>query len=319
MTKDRSETLVTRRSRLLAPLVGAALMVIANSAGAHAQQSFKTPEEAAAALVTAARNADRSAVLAVLGRQGADIASSGDEVEDTAARQRFVTAYEARHAIAMDGDAKAVMIVGQDDFPFPIPLVRKDSGWQFDAAAGRDEIVYRRIGRNELDAVQAALAYVDAQNDYAEKDRNGQGAGVYARRFLSQTGKKDGLYWPAVQGEDASPLGELVVHATADGYRLGGTRAPFHGYYFKILTSQGPSAPGGAMNYVVKGKMIGGFGLVAYPASYRNSGVMTYVVNHDGVVYQKDLGRRTAELAERMTSYNPDGTWKKVETPAAGR
>jgi hypothetical protein len=312
---DRPHTVVIRRLRIFASLI-AALLALGMVPVAHAQQSFKTPEEAAEALVAAARSGDRNAIVTVLGRDGADIASSGDGVEDAATRQRFVAAYDTKHSIAMDGESKATMTIGQDDFPFPIPLVRKGAAWQFDTAAGREEIIYRRIGRNELDAIQAALAYVDAQNEYAEKDRTGVGAGIYARRFLSQPGKKDGLYWQAAQGEDASPLGELVVQATADGYRLGGTRTPFHGYYFKILTRQGPAAPGGAMDYIVRGKMIGGFALVAHPASYRNTGVMTYIVNHDGIVYQKDLGKRTAELAERMTAYNPDDTWKKVEMKA---
>jgi hypothetical protein len=315
MDMNRSHSFVIHRLRILVSLT-AAVLALAIVSVAHAQQSFKTPEEAAEALVGAARSGDRNAIVTVLGRDGADIASPGDNVEDAATRQRFLAAYDAKRSVAMDGDRKAIMVIGQDDFPFPIPLVRKDAAWQFDTAAGREEILYRRIGRNELEAVQASLAYVDAQNEYAEKDRTGAGSGTYAQRFLSQPGQKNGLYWPAAQGEEASPLGELVVQATADGYRLGGTRAPFRGYYFKILTKQGPAAPGGALSYVVRSKMIGGFALVAYPATYRNSGVMTYIVNHDGTVYQKDLGSRTAELAERMTTYNPDNTWKKVEVTA---
>ncbi|MGB2660426.1 MAG: DUF2950 domain-containing protein, partial [Pseudolabrys sp.] len=204
------------------------------------------------------------------------------------------------------------MVVGPDDYPVPLPLVRKDGMWRFDAAAAREEILARRIGKNELDAIQASLAYVDAQNEYAEKDRTGAGINTYAQRIISQPGKKDGLYWPASQGEDASPLGEIVAQATAQGYRVGGGRTPFHGYYFKILTSQGPAAPGGEMDYVVRGKMIGGYALVAYPAEYKNSGVMTFIVNHTGNVFEKDLGPNTAKLAERMSSFNPDKTWQKV-------
>jgi hypothetical protein len=206
------------------------------------------------------------------------------------------------------------MIIGPDDFPFPIPLVRRDGLWRFDTVAGRREILYRRIGRNELDAIQAALAYADAQNEYAEKDRAGENAGVYAQRIVSEPGKTNGLYWPASQGGDESPLGELIAQATAQGYNVGGGRAPYHGYYFNILKKQGPNAPGGAVDYVVRGKMIGGFALVAYPAEYGNSGVMTFVVSHHGTVYQKDLGPRTAEIAGQMASYNPDQTWKKVDT-----
>lgn len=290
----------------------AAMLLCAVASLASAQQAFKTPDEAASALVSAAKTGDQKAIVAVLGPDGEDIVSSGDDVADAATREKFVAAYDAKHQIAMEGDDKAAMVIGQEDFPLPIPLVRKDGTWRFDTAAGRQEILARRIGKNELDAIQASLAYVDAQNEYAEKDRTGAGVGTYAQRIISQPGKKDGLYWPTSQGEDASPLGELVAQATAQGYRAGGGRAPFHGYYFKILTKQGAAAPGGELEYVVRGKMIGGFALVAYPAEYRNSGVMTFIINHAGDVFQKDLGPDTARLAERMSEFNPDKTWQKV-------
>jgi hypothetical protein len=293
-------------------LTVAALLCAAASV-ASAQQAFKTPDEAASALVSAAKTGDRKAIITVLGPDGEDIVSSGDAVADAATREKFIAAYDAKHQIAMDGDNKATMVIGLEDFPLPIPLVRKDGMWQFDTVAGRQEILARRIGKNELDAIQASLAYVDAQNEYAEKDRTGAGIGTYAQRIISQPGKKDGLYWPTSQGEDASPLGELVAEATAQGYRAGGGRAPFHGYYFKILTKQGAAAPGGELEYIVRGKMIGGFALVAYPAEYRNSGVMTFIVNHAGTVFQKDLGPDTAKLAERMSAFNPDKGWQKVE------
>ncbi len=205
-------------------------------------------------------------------------------------------------------------IVGGNDYPFPIPLERVKGGlWSFDTVEGRNEILYRRIGRNELDAIQTCLAYVDAQNEYAEKDRTGAGVGVYAQRFISEPGKKDGLYWPAAQGEEESPLGELFADASREGYRTGQGRSPYHGYYYKILTKQGPAAPGGAADYVVDGKMIGGFALVAYPAEYRNSGVMSFIVNYKGTVFQKDLGPKTADIAEGMTTFNPSSTWRKVD------
>ena len=259
------------------------------------------------------RQATLKALDTVLGPDGDDIVSSGDEVADAATRQKFVAAYDAKHQIAMEGDNKAIMVIGQEDFPLPIPLVRKDGMWRFDTAAGREEILFRRIGKNELDAIQACLAYVDAQNEYAEKDRTGAGVKTYAQRIVSQPGKKDGLYWPTSQGEEPSPLGELVAEATAQGYRVEGGRTPFHGYYFKILTKQGPAAPGGAMDYVVGGNMIGGFGLVAYPAEYRNSGVKTFICSHSGTVYEKDLGPNTAKLAEQMGGYSPDKTWTEVK------
>ena len=289
-----------------------AMFLCAAASVASAQQAFKTPDEAASALVSAAKANDLKAISTVLGPDGDDIVSSGDDVADVTTRQKFVAAYDAKHQIAMEGDNKAIMVIGQEDFPLPIPLVRKDGMWRFDTAAGRQEILARRIGKNELDAIQASLAYVDAQNEYAEKDRTGAGVKTYAQRIISQPGKKDGLYWPTSQGEDASPLGELVAQATAQGYRVGGGRTPFHGYYFKILTKQGAAASGGELEYVVRGKMIGGFALVAYPAEYENSGVMTFLVNHDGTVFEKDLGPDTAKLAERMSSYNPDPSWKKV-------
>ena len=257
--------------------------------------------------------------VTVLGPDGVDIVSSGDPVADATTREKFVAAYDAKHQITMEGDNKAIVVIGQEDFPLPIPLVRKDGAWRFDTEAGREEILFRRIGKNELDAIQSSLAYVDAQNEYAEKDRTGAGKGLYAQRIVSSAGKKDGLYWPDAQNNDTSPLGELIAKATTQGYRTGGGRTPYHGYYFKILTEQGAAAPGGELDYVVKGKMIGGFALVAYPAEYRNSGVMTFIVNHTGTVYEKDLGPNTAKLAERMTAYNPDGTWHKVESPTASK
>lgn len=300
-------------------LLLAATLVVAMTSIASAQQRFQSPAEAASALVSAVRNGTSVDLLRVLGRAGRDIISSGDEVDDRESRQRFLTAYDQKNVLTTDGDSRATMVIGEEAFPFPIPLVRRNGRWMFDAAAGRQEILYRRIGRNELNAIQASLAYVDAQLEYAEKDRTGAGAGVYARRFVSQPGKKDGLYWPTSPGEEASPLGELVVQASTEGYRLGGARAPFHGYFYRILTRQGPAARGGAMDYVVGGKMIGGFALVAYPAVYRNTGVMTFIVNHDGVVYQKDLGRETARIAARMSEFNPDKTWSKADVAALTR
>jgi len=293
-----------------AALPGIMALVLLGST-ALAQQSFSTPEDAAAALAAAVKSGPGD-ILKVLGRAADDIVSSGDEVADADIRQRFTSMYDAKHSIKAEGNKKATLMLGPDDFPFPIPLVNAKSGWEFDTAEGRIEVLYRRIGRNELDAIQTALAYVDAQNEYADKDR-GEGAGVYAQRFLSTPGKKDGLFWR--DDSDPSPLGALVAEASAEGYKqgTGEAPAPYHGYYFRILKGQGPDAAGGALNYVVKGKMIGGFGLIAWPAEYGNSGVMTFLVNHAGTVYQKDLGNRTAVIAERTTLFDPDQTWKKVD------
>ncbi|MBR0733457.1 DUF2950 domain-containing protein [Bradyrhizobium japonicum] len=289
-------------------LPGIMALVLMGTAS-QAQQSYPTPEEAASALAAAAKSGPRD-ILKVLGRAADDIVSSGDEVADADIRARFVSMYDAKHAIKAEANKKATLLLGPDNFPFPIPLVNTKAGWEFDTDEGRIEVLRRRIGRNELDAIQTALAYVDAQNEYADKDR-GQGAGVYAQRFLSTPGKKDGLFWR--DDNDPSPLGALVAEASAEGYKPGEGPAPYHGYYFRILKGQGPDALGGALNYVVKDKMIGGFGLIAWPAEYGNSGVMTFVVNHAGTVYEKDLGRRTDFVAPRMTLFDPDQTWKKAD------
>jgi hypothetical protein len=294
----------------LARLLTAAVVAFAIAPEANAQQSFKTPEEAVEALASAAKAHDRKAVLALLGPDAADIVASGDDVADTADRDRVLQAYDAKHQLKMEGADKAILVLGNQDWPFPIPLVRKDGAWRFDAAAGREEILFRRIGRNELSAIQAILAYVDAQHEYAE--RGIAGNGVYAPRIVSRPGTKDGLYWPAQPGEDESPLGDLAASAAAEGYRAGQQRIPYHGYYYKVLTRQGPNAPGGALDYSARGKMIGGFALVAYPAQYGNSGVMTFLVNHQGTIYEKDLGPQTAAIAGGMTAFNPDNSWQRV-------
>jgi hypothetical protein len=292
----------------------AAVLAFSMASVANAQQSFKTAQEAVDALVSAAKTGDRKRILTVLGRDGSDIVSSGDTIADASARNRVIEAYDAKHQVVMEETDKAVLIIGQEDWPFPIPLVRKDSAWRFDTAAGREEILYRRIGRNELSAIETCLAYVDAQQEYAEAGVAGNG--VYAQRIVSRQGKKDGLYWPAQSSADESPLGELAASAAAEGYRVGQQRAPYHGYYYKVLTRQGRNSSGGALDYVVRGRMIGGFALVAYPAEYGNSGVMTFLVNHQGNVYEKDLGPNTARIAAGLTAFNPDNTWRRVTDTA---
>lgn len=294
--------------RVLISIVSASLLCAASAASG--QQAFQSPENAAAALVAAARNDDAKALMTVLGSEGNYLVWSGDESADAQTRRKFVAAYEAKHSIAIK-DGKATIVVGQDDFRIPIPLLSKSGVWRFDAAAGREEVLARRIGENELSAIQASLAYVDAQYEYAEKDRTGAGVGIYAQRIASQPGKQDGLYWPASSGQDQSPLGELVAQAAATGRNVAGQGAPYHGYFYRILTKQGPAAFGGELNYVVNGKMVGGFALIAYPAEYRNSGVVTFMVNHRGMVFQKDLGPDTIALARQMTSFNPAG-WQLV-------
>jgi DUF2950 family protein len=311
MSEDMTMVHPIRHGRAWSSCLVVSAMVVLLTVPAGAQQSFKSPEEAAEVLAAAAKSTSAEAILKVLGAKSEDIIDSGDDVADAEARQRFLAAYQAKHSVNLEGD-KAVLVIGPDDFPFPIPLTHNKAGWQFDTGAGRLEILYRRIGQNELDAIQTCLAYVDAQNEYADKDRTGAGPGIYAQRIVSSAGQKDGLYWPS-DGND-SPLGELAARASAEGYKAGSEPRPYHGYTYRILTQQGSKAAGGALNYVVQGKMIGGFALVAYPAEYGNSGVMTFVVNHVGTVYQKDLGERTTAIAKEMTSFDPDQSWNKVDT-----
>jgi hypothetical protein len=299
-------------------VVGFYQMGIAADVKQVKQKNFQAPEEAAKALVEALRAGDTKELLAIFGPAGKEVISSGDEVADKAARERFVKGYEAMNKLEKETDKKVTLVIGNHDWPFPIPIVRKGETWVFDTMAGKEEMLNRRIGRNELNTIQACLAYVDSQREYALKDRDGDGLLEYAQKFRSTAGKKDGLYWQAKEGEEQSPLGDLVAKAVKEGYgprKPGESQGPrpYHGYYFKILKAQGKNAPGGAYDYVVKGSMIGGFALVAYPAEYGTSGVMTFIVNHDGVVYQKDLGNETGKIASAITKFDPDKTWKKAE------
>ncbi|HTS84306.1 MAG TPA: DUF2950 domain-containing protein [Usitatibacter sp.] len=284
---------------------------------AAAQSTFASPEDAAKALADAIRAHDGHALLAVVGPSSRSWLFSGDKVSDENDWKAFLAAYDEKNSIAKTGDAKATLNVGKDDWPFPAPIVKKGGKWSFDAEAGREEIVNRRVGRNELDTIQTMLAIVDAQREYAASDANGSGFPDYARRFVSSPGKKDGLYWKTDAGQPESPLGPLVAEAATEGYgkhaRKEGQRPSFHGYHYRMLTAQGKDAPGGVEDYVVGTRLMGGFAVVAWPAKYRSSGVMTFIVNHEGVVYEKDLGPQTASIAESMTRYNPDPTWRKAE------
>ncbi len=284
------------------------------------QRKFKSPEKAFNALVKAARDNDTMELLAIFGPEGKDIISSGDAVADTGGRKRFVKSAGEAIEFRKLNDKTTLAIVGKDRWCFPIPLVRTGREWAFSTAEGKQEIINRRIGRNELSTIQVSLAYVAAQREYAGKDRTGAGVPQYAQHFLSRKGKKDGLYWEATPEEEMSPLGPLLARAAEEGYtfRKGEKPVPYHGYYFKILKSQGSNAPGGELDYLVDGRMMGGFGLLAYPAEYGVSGIMTFVVNHQGVVYQKDLGPGTKEIARATTKYDPDRTWKKVERTSIG-
>jgi DUF2950 family protein len=282
-------------------------------------KSFASLDDAVDAIVAAFRAADRKALVEILGPKGVPLVWSGDNVADRAAFQRFVTAYDKAHRLE-GGGGKVVLYVGDDDYPFAIPLVPDGPRWFWDTDAGDDEILYRRVGRNELATIQVCLAYVDAQREYYSRDR---GAGIleYAQRLESTKGKRDGLYWVTRPGERQSPLGPLIGEARAAGYTRPepGKRMPYHGYLYRMLFAQGPAAPGGAYDFVVNGHMIGGFALVAFPATYASSGIMTFMVSHDGIVYQKDLGPKTAQIADAMKTFNPDATWTKVATETAAR
>jgi hypothetical protein len=300
----------------LALAVGLQGVALAAPAG---QKTFESLDDAVKALVGAFRAGDRKALMEILGPKGEPVISSGDAVEDRAAYQRFVTAYDRTHRLE-GGGGKVILYVGEDDYSLPIPLVPDGPRWYWDTDAGDDEILFRRVGRNELATIEVCLAYVDAQREYYSRSR-ATGLLEYARRLESTKGKRDGLYWETKPGERPSPLGPLVAEARADGYRRPepGKRMPYHGYLYRPLFAQGPDAPGGAYDYVVKGHMIGGFGLVAYPATYAVSGIMTFIVSHDGIVYQKDLGPRTAQLANAMKTFNPDSTWRKAEAATGAR
>jgi hypothetical protein len=287
--------------------------VLASDAG---QRSFKSPEEAVKALIDATKGNDTKELMAIFGPVGKELIFSGDEVADQVGRDRFTKAYEVMNRVVSENEKKVILHVGNRDWPFPIPIVKEGESWFFDTRAGKQEVLNRRIGRNELSTIQVCLAYVDAQREYALKNRDRGGLLEYAQKFASEKDKKDGLYWEAKEGEEQSPLGPLAAKAAREGYtrkKSGEKPSPYHGYFYRILKAQGENAPGGAYDYVVNGKMIGGFAMVAYPAEYGNSGVMTFMVNHEGVVYQKDLGKETEKNASAMKKYDPDKTWKKVE------
>ena len=323
---------VERRLGMPTPFLSALLLLVcalclSTAAGAATakkdsgatQRSFASGEEAASALVAALKSHDKAALAAILGAGSSQWISSGDPDADHAAADRFVHQFEEKHAVSPQGDARATLTVGSDDWPFAFPLVRSGERWHFDTDAGRNEMLARRIGQNELAVINVMLAIVDAEHDYASADRNKDGIREYASKFKSSPGKQDGLYWPTAEGEPPSPLGPLMVQAASEGYAknakgTNGEARTYHGYHFRLLTGQGPHAKGGTLDYIVKGHMIGGFAAIAYPARYDNSGVMTFIVNHDGVVYQRDLGPETATKARAITRFDPGPGWTEAST-----
>jgi Protein of unknown function (DUF2950) len=292
-----------------------ALYFIANCC-AFAQDSavktYPTYRAAAAAFITAVAANDTAALKEILGAQAMDLLSSGDPAQDENGRQSFLKHYREKHAFVRETSDKVILTVGKTAWSLPFPIERVNGEWHFDAAAGAQELAYRRIGHNEMDAIKVCSALVAAQKTYAATGHDGNPPGVYAQRIFSQSGAQNGLYWEVQEGEPPSPAGILVADATSEGAPSTGKRTPFHGYYFRTLKAQGAHAKGGAKEYVTDGKMSGGFGFVAYPAEYGASGVMTFMVGTYGAVYQKDLGQTTEETARGMTAFDPDDTWKRV-------
>ena len=313
--------MTTRQSRV--PVATLVAMFLVTAAAPHAsaagvkQQQFASPEEAAQALVAAAKSGEVKALLAILGPTAKPLVDSGDPVADQEAFEQFVTSYEVANSLEKTSETQVTLTTGKDAWPLPIPIVKDDTGWRFDTDAGDDEIIARRIGRNELFTIQSMLAFGDAQREYYASNPDKSEMLHYARRFLSTNGKRDGLYYPTPEGEEPSPLGEIFADAKAEGYKKGGKGqpTPYHGYLYRMLDGQGPHADGGAYGYLAKDKLLGGFALVAYPASWGVSGVMTFQVNQDGVVFEKDLGPKTAAIAQALKVFDPDDTWKRVPDP----
>ncbi|MEP7327911.1 MAG: DUF2950 domain-containing protein [Betaproteobacteria bacterium] len=301
----------TEKFSQFAMLIGVVLTFATGAFAATSQQSFASPEDAVSTLVGTIKSNDVKAMRSVLGNAGG-VLSSGDAVADRAATQDFVAAYDAKHSIVLEGDT-AKLILGKDDFPFAFPLVKSGGVWRFDTAAGIDELNARRIGENELNTINVLQAIVDAQQEYASEPRTGDGVAAYARRIISSKGKRDGLYWPTKAGEPPSPLGELVASASGEGYAASKSGPkPFHGYYFRTLKGQAAGANGAALDYVVRGHAIGGFAVIAYPAKYGSSGIMSFVVNQDGKVYQSDLGPKTLERATAIHRFDTAKGWSPV-------
>ncbi len=277
------------------------------------QKDFASAEEAVEALVSAARSNDTRALLEVLGSEAQPVVSSGDEVQDANSRERFLRSYEQAHELDTGADGATTLEVGADEWPFPFPLVQRDGRWRFDSTAGTEEVLNRRVGANELATIQSSLAFVDAQREYYALNPESDPLLHYAQKLISTSGRKDGLYWPTSGNEMPSPLGEEFALARAEGYFKDGVAqaTPFHGYVYRLLKSQGPNAKGGAYDYMVRNKMLGGFALIAVPAEYGSSGVMSFIVNHEGVVYSKDLGEDTVQAASSIDSFDPDRSWKR--------
>jgi hypothetical protein len=295
----------------LSKLAGVAILLAAcfsipAAAQQRGQKTFSSPEEASNALVTAAQGNDEKAMLEILGADGKQIVSSGDDAEDAEGRANFVKRYQEMHRLVKEPDGTTVLYIGAENWPNPIPLVNKGNAWYFDTEAGKKEILFRRVGRNEMSTIRVCQELVAAQKEYSTEHKE------YAQKIFSDEGQHNGLYWKA-SGEQMSPIGPLVAAAVVERYDTSNAPTPYRGYYYHVLARQGKNATGGAKAYIVNGKMTAGFAFVAYPAEYRSSGVMTFMVSEDGVVYQKDLGKKTDAVAKGMKEFNPDSSWQKSE------
>ena len=278
-----------------------------------AQNTYDSPQQAVLALVSAMKADDTNQLMRIFGPESKDIVRSGDDVADEETREKFLEKYEEMNRLVTNRGGSVTLYLGAENWPFPIPLIKRNSTWRFATVAGKREILYRRIGRNEFDTIDTLHALVDAQREYASEPRDGEGVKHYAQRLMSDEGKHNGLYWKTGEGEAPSPIGPLIADAFNEGYRRKDGPIPFHGFIYRLLTAQGANAPGGAMDYVTNGELTRGFAFIAYPVEYRNSGVMTFIVDQEGKVYQKDLGPNTESLASSITAYNPDQTWQLVE------
>ena len=303
-------------------LVAAAALAMAIAMSWHTMaaqsvqhRSFPSADDAARALVDTVKKGDVDALLAIFGQDGQELLATSDPATARSNRKVFAVAAAEQWRLTDDGPDRKTLVIGNEQWPFPVPIVRVASGWRFDTAAGKEEVIARRIGRNELAAIDTIRAYVTAQQRYAQQGHDGGQPGAYAQKFRSDSGKQNGLYWPTARGEKRSPLGDLLAEAALEGRTTGGDGAPspLNGYYFRILTAQGGSAKGGAKSYIVKGRMSGGFALIAWPAQYDTTGVMTFIVNQDGVIREKDLGPGTDAAARKMAAYNPDASWPAVK------
>ena len=314
--KTSREGEINMRAKLFLTVISLALLLATGPASAADQKTFATPEDAVQALVKASADGSQEEMLAVFGDDGKDLVYSGDTVQDKTRMRRFAKAYNTKHELVAKDDNTRIIQVGPHDWPLPVPIVNDGGKWRFDSAAGREELLFRRIGHNELGAIAACRGYIDAQQDYAATAHDGLPAGIYAQKLMSTPGRQDGLYWETSEGEPASPAGPFLAKAGGEGYGPSAGSAaqaePYHGYFYRVLKAQGAAAKGGAKSYLTDGKLTHGVALVAYPADYKVSGVMTFITNQLGVVYQKDLGDQTSTLAAAMAEFNPDSTWTKV-------